>query len=257
MSGNVTLISKTISGMDPGIFGSFETTAEAGDDGLFDVELPPGQYVARAVPPLPAGIPPVEGALSAVEVTWDVPADIESQAGKLLELPNLADVTGLAGVQGAQVQAVPSPQTVLPFNEAFGLGPFTPRASSALVDETGRFVMQADPGTFDISVQASESLGFAWFVRAGVQVGDKTLDLGHANPLVPSVLDRHGRRLSAGCRPCSRQPRFAPTPTWTRTLAYTRDPKLAVSVVEVAETRADEQGAFRLLIPESIAAPSP
>jgi hypothetical protein len=34
--------------------------------------------------------------------------------------------------------------------------------------------------------------------------------------------------------------------------AYTRDPKMAAFLVEVAETRADANGAFRLLIPESI-----
>jgi len=252
VSGNVTLLSKSISGMDQGIFGSYETTAEAGDDGLFEVELPPGQYLARAVPPMPAGIPPVDGALSAIEVTWDVPADIDSQAGKLLELPKLAEVTGLAGVQGAQVQAVPSPQPVLVFNEAFGLGPFTPRASSALVDETGRFVMQADPGTFDISVQASESLGFGWFVRAGVQVGDKPLDLGHANPPVPSVLTGtatldDSTKLSAAA--------IRAYVYLDKDQAYTRDPKQAVSVIEVAQTRAADDGTFRLLLPSSIAAP--
>jgi len=37
--------------------------------------------------------------------------------------------------------------------------------------------------------------------------------------------------------------------------AYTRDPKLAASVIQVAETRTDENGAFRLLLPSSIAEP--
>ncbi len=40
-----------------------------------------------------------------------------------------------------------------------------------------------------------------------------------------------------------------------KNLAYTRDAKQAVSVVQVAETRADENGAFRLLVPSSIVAP--
>jgi hypothetical protein len=253
VSGNVTLVSQSISGMDQGIFGSFQTTAEVGDDGLFEVELPPGQYLARAVPPLPAGIPPVEGGLSAIEVTWDVPADIKSQAGKLLELPNLAEVIGQARVQGAQVQAVPSPQPVLVFDEAFGLGPFTPRASSALVDDTGRFVMQADPGTFDVSVQASESLGFGWFVRAGVQVGDKTLDLGHVNPAVPSVVTGVAK-LADATSPLSAAAIRAYV-YLDKNQAYTRDPKQAVSVIEVAETRAADDGSFRLLLPSSIAAP--
>ncbi len=249
VSGDVTLLSHSISGMDPGIFGSYQTTAKAGDDGLFEVELPPGQYSARAVPPMPAGIPPVDGALSAIEVTtWDVPADIASQAGKLLELPELAQVVGQGGVQGAQVQAVPSPQPVLVFDKAFGLAPFAPRASSALVDDTGRFAMQADPGTFDISVQASESLGFAWFVRAGVQVVDKTLDLGHANPGLPTVLTGTvtvaDHTLSAAA--------IRAYVYLDKNQAYTRDPKQAVSVIEVAETRTLDAGTFTLLLPSSI-----
>jgi hypothetical protein len=251
-SGKVSLVSKAISGMDQGIFGSFQATAEAGDDGLFEVELPPGQYWARAVPPLPAGILPVEGALSAIEVTWEVPADIKSQAGKLLELPNLAEVIGQARVQGAQVQAVPSPQPVLVFDEAFGLGPFRPRASSALVDDTGHFVMHADPGTFDVSVQASENLGFAWFVRAGVQVGDKTLDLGHASPAVPSVVTGVAKLADSTTLSAAAIRAYA---YLDKDQAYTRDPKQAVSVIEIAETRAAEDGSFRLLLPSSIAAP--
>jgi hypothetical protein len=253
VSGTVTLISTAIAGMDPGIFGSFQTTVQVGDDGLFEVELPPGQYRVQAVPPMPAGIPPVEGALSAIEVTWDIPADIPSQAGKVLELPLLAEVTGQARIQGAQVQAVPSPQTVLPFEAAFGAAPFSPRSSSALADESGRFRLQADPGKFDVSVQASESLGFGWFVRAGLEVGEKSLDLGHTTLPVPSVLagtvklgDSTVGLSSAAIRAYA---------YLDKDLAYTRDPKQAVSVIAVAETRALQDGTFRLLLPSSIAAP--
>jgi len=253
VGGSVKLISTAISGIDQGIFASFQTTVQVGDDGLFEVELPPGQYRVQAVPPMPAGVPPVQGALSAIEVTWDIAADIPFQAGKLLELPALAEVTGQARIQGAQVQAVPSPQTVLPFDAAFGTGPFSPRASSALVDETGRFRMQADPGTFDVSVHASESLGFGWFVRAGVQVGAKTLDLGHTTLPLPSVLSGTAQLADSDVALSSAAIRAYAY--LDKDLAYTRDPRQAVSVIAVAETRAAEDGTFRLLLPSSIAAP--
>lgn len=253
VSGSVTLISTAIAGIDQGVFASFQTTVQVGDDGLFDVELPPGQYRVQAVPPMPAGIPPVQGALSAIEVNWDIAADIPFQAGKLLELPALAEVTGQARVQGAQVQAVPSPQNVLPFDAAFGAGPFSPRASSALVDETGRFRMQADPGQFDVSVHASESLGFGWFVRAGVQVGAKTLDLGHTTLPLPSLVSGTVQLADSDLALSSAAIRAYAY--LDKDLAYTRDPRQAVSVIAVAETRAEENGTFRLLLPSSIAAP--
>jgi hypothetical protein len=217
---------------------------------VFSVHVPPGVYKVQAVPPLPDGAPSAPGGLSAVEATWPISADVAVQAGKLLEIPPLAMVTGLGRVQGAQVQALPVPQSVLPFDQAFGEDPFSPRVSTALVDETGHFTVQADPGAFNLSVQAPDQLGFAWFVRPGVQIGAGDEDLGRAVPPLPSVLSGTVTIGARGALPSGSIRAYA---YLDKNLAYTRDPKEAVSVVQVAETRSDETGAFRLLIPESIA----
>jgi hypothetical protein len=251
--GDVTLISTQISGVDDGIFSFFQTTAKVDDEGLFTVVLPPGNYRVQAIPPLAGGSPSAVGALSALETTWEIPADVAVQAGKLLEIPPLAQVIGQARVQGAQVQALPAPQTVLPFDEAFGRQPFSPRASSGLVDETGHFAVQADPGSFDISLQADEVLGFGWFVRPNLQISSKDEDLGHVLLPPPAMLSGIARVGFAGGGVQLSSGSIRAYAYLDKNLAYTRDPKEAVSVVQVAETRSDETGAFRLLVPESIA----
>ncbi len=253
VGGYVTLVSTKIYGVDPGIFASYQTTVQVGVDGALRAELPPGKYRVQAVPPLPGG-QSLDGALAALETTWDIPADTPVQYGKLLELQPISAVVGQTRFLGAQVQAVPSPQTILPFEQAFGAGPFAPRASAGLVDDAGRFVVKADPGSFDVSVQAPDTLGFGWFVRPGLQVEAQDLDLGRVTLPTPSLLFGTARVSLSGTEAPLASAAIRAYAYLDKDLAYTRDPKLAVSVVQVAETRADENGVFRLLIPSRIAA---
>jgi hypothetical protein len=254
VGGYVTLVSTEVYGVDAGIFASYQTTIEVGIDGELHAQLPPGKYRVQAVPPLLGG-PDFEGALAALETTWDIPLDVPVQYGRLLELKPTSAVVGQTSFRGAQVQAVPSPETTLPFEQAFGAGPFAPRASSGLVDNAGRFVVNADPGRFDVSVQAPESLGFGWFVRPGAQVGEHNLDLGPVTLPKPSVLSGAVRVSLAGTEVLMGSAAIRAYAYLDKNLAYTRDAKQAVSVVQVAETRADENGTFHLLVPSGIDAP--
>jgi hypothetical protein len=116
--------------------------------------------------------------------------------------------------------------------------------------------VQVDPGRFDISVRAPDALGFAWFVRPGVEVVDGRQDLGRLEPKEPSVLT--GSALLEVTMNSS-----VPIPSalvrayayLDPDRAYTGDLTRAASVIQVAETRTDGAGAFRLLLPSSIAAP--
>jgi hypothetical protein len=253
VSGYVTLISTEIYGVDGGIFASYQTTLQVGADGAIDAQLPPGKYRVQAVPPMP-GASDAPGTLAALETTWDIPANPPVQYGKLLELQPTSAVVGQTEFVSAQVQAIPSPQTILPFEQAFGAGTFTPRATNGLVDDAGHFVVQADPGRFDVSVQAPESLGFGWFVRPGVQVGDHNQDLGGVILPRPSLLSGTARVSLAGTEVALSSAAIRAYAYLDKDQAYTRDAKQAVSVVQVAETRADENGAFRLLVPSRITA---
>jgi hypothetical protein len=255
VSGFVTLVSTEIFGVDQGIFASYQATVQVEKDGALHAKLPPGRYRVQAVPPVYGETSVVQTALAALETTWEIPVDPPVQFGKLLELQVSPKVVGRSKFFGAQVQAVPSPQIVLPFEEAFGFGQLVPRASNGLVDESGQFTLQTDPGKFDISVQAPEALGFGWFVRPGVLVADRNEDLGSVDLPAPSLLYGTAEvSLGGGPAPLG-SAAIRAYAYLDKDLAYTRDPKQAVSVVQVAETRADEKGAFRLLLPSSIAAP--
>lgn len=248
ISGQVWLSSSQIFGVNDGVFASFLTDARVDADGNFRVTVPPGHYFVHAEPPLPKD-PTVPGP-SAIDTEWDVALEPAYQAGKLLELPRLAQVSGTSRVAGAQVSAGASRENVPPFEQAFGKGFFLPRASSSYVADSGRFSMQVDPGVFDVSVQPPESSGFAWFVRPALGIsGDQ--DLGRVSMPLPAAIS--GQATLATTAPLA-DASIRAYVYLDKQKQYTRDPKKADSVVEVASTRADHQGHYRLLIPERLAA---
>lgn len=255
VGGQVTFVSTQIFGVDEGVFASYQATVDAPEEGVFRVELPPGKYRVYAVPPL-AG--PGEPGLSAHEVSWEVPADVSFQAGRLIELPPLADLTGTTSLQGARVQVVASPQSVLPFEEAFGAAAFVPRATADMVDAQGEFRVEADPGRFDILVRPPQASGFGWFARAGYQVqpGGGAQDLGRLVLPAPAMMTGVVRVALAGeLNPIIPSALIRAYAYLDKNMAYTRDRTQAHSVIQVAETRSDELGNFRLLVPASIDAP--
>ena len=92
-------------------------------------------------------------------------------------------------------------------------------------------------------------------MRPGVQVGEQNVDLGLVTLPTPSVLSGEARVSLGGSDVLLGSAAIRAYAYLDKNLAYTRDAKQAVSVVQVAETRADENGAFRLLVPSSIVAP--
>jgi hypothetical protein len=259
LTGAVSVISTEIAGVDKGIIASFQATVEvtAESDGIFSLELPPGNYLVHAVPgAVVADDSAGNESLSSLETEWQIAAGVPFQAGKLLELKPSSVVTGQS-FEGAEVRVSPSPKTVLPFKQAFGSSPFSPRGRSGLV-ESGSFAVTVDPGRFDISVRAPEAWGFGWFVKPGVEVVDATEDLGWVSMKAPSALRGTTTGLFAERDALVSKPvgscAVRAYAYLDKDLAYTRADGSAVSVVQVAETRSDEQGAFRLLVPSSLAA---
>lgn len=266
-SGSVTLVSTEIFGIGAGVLASYQTTAQVGDDGVFRVFMPPGKYRVHAVPPMPDAMESPEDGLSAIVDNWEIPADPKFQAGKLLQLPPIPVITGQSAFLGSQIQVQASLQPESPsesptesasvslFPEAFGTASFAPRASSALVDSSGRFKVQVDPGTFDVLVRIPEELDYAWFVRPGVKVEGSERDLGRV-PSPPTS-------VATGIAQVGSLEMPSPVPlALLRAYAYlddnglyTRDRGSAAWVIQVAETRTDADGKFRLLLPSSIAEP--
>lgn len=254
-AGELTFVSQTIYGVDAGVFGFFQTTVNVGDDGVLEVPLPPGKYFVQAVPPvLGSG----EEALSALQVEWDVPADIPIQFGKLLELSRAPQITGQSRAQRAQVQAAPVKRTVRPFDEAFGVEPFSARSIGGFVDEAGRFVLPVDElrdARVNLTVLAPQELGFGWFVRTGLELGMGDQDLGRLALPLPAVIAGQASVLQDGANVALGSAAIRAYAYLDKDYKYTRDPDAAESIVPVAETRADPDGAFRLLLPSTIDAP--
>jgi hypothetical protein len=119
--------------------------------------------------------------------------------------------------------------------------------------------VNVDPGKFDVSMRPPASSGYAWFVKPGVDTTDGPQDLGVVGRKAPSALRGtttglfvEGKAVSTKAIGSCSVRAYA---YLDKDLAYTRDDAAAVSVVQVAETRSDENGAFRLLVPSSLAAP--
>jgi hypothetical protein len=225
---------------------TFQRTVDVSEesDGIFSIEMPPGKYRVYAVPDFRNG-PSSEGELSALETEWEVALGKSPQAGKLLELRASNLVQGRSLLEGAEVRIAATLQSALPFVQAIGEGGFVPRERNALVD-SGRFALSVDAGRLD-----------AWFVKPGVEV-TQDYDLGGVPAKIPSALRGTTTGQFEGLDAVTTRPVAACSVRayayLDKDFVYTRDKDSAVSVVQVAETRSDESGAFRLLVPSSLAA---
>jgi hypothetical protein len=122
------------------------------------------------------------------------------------------------------------------------------RASAALTDGGGGFVLSLDPGTYDLSIQPSSDTGFAWLVRPNVAVA-QSKDLGSLSLPLPVV---HRGRVTAPSVGAVRGALLRAYIYMDQTPAYTSDPSAARSVLAIAETRANDEGRYELLLPAEL-----
>jgi hypothetical protein len=251
VASDVTVVSTEIDGMAGGILSSFQRTVEVDESGQFALDLPPGKYRVQAVPPETNA--PADDSLASLEELWTLSPDVAVQAGKVLELRTGIGFRGRSRFDGATVQARPSPAPLLQFEEALsGEAVLNPRSRSAVVEGT-KFRVDTDPGRFDVSVRGAESLGFGWWVRPGLDITSDVQDLGFVELPVPTVLTATATAAISNSAVLVAFGAVSAYAYLDENSAYTRDPAKAASVVQVAETRADENGAFRLLIPAQLA----
>ena len=245
----VTFVSTELEGLDRQ-FASFLRTVQVFEDGFFEVTVPAGRYQVR-------GYPQPELELATATGDWLVGSLLPTQSGKTLEFPERVIINGRALVSGsngtafgASVRASASPwmleEDVL--FKANGASQPAPRASGDLVGRDGDFSLAADPGVYDFFVQPEARSRYPWYVRPAIDVPaiGRSIDEFHvpfpvvhrgrvvikgANAVVPDALIRvYAHVTIAG--------KYSPTPD--------------NSVVQVAEARADRNGAFELLIPASL-----
>lgn len=242
-----TKLELTNSGTQSGL-AFFEKTVQIADGIATKVQLLPGEYDVYVAPPAGSGFATTKTKLT-------VGAKMSDQGGKSVTLELESDVGGSVltpggakAAAGAAVQAVASPATASPLAIAVGAVPFIPKATSGLVEASGQFSLEADPGTFDFSIRPSEGTGFAWLVRPNVEVQSGVHDLG--SMLLPLPVVYSGLVTVPGAEsnlpvPGSLIRAFV----YLNDSGYTEDRAGAKAVVQVAEGRADETGKFRLFLP--------
>jgi len=260
VAATVTLVAKTITGIDPGVLTSFVRTASVGDDGQFDVYLLPGTYRVLTVPQSP--LDPSFGdetPLAADTRDWIVPSTPEEQAGKVIGLADSLSVTGAVvdatdnAVATAQVQAVASPLSVQAdaLQQALAGAPLVPRASADAVASDGGFRLKTDPGTFDISVRPNANTGFAWLVLPNVPVTSASagLNLGRVRMSWPVS---YGGTVTQGVDGPPVPGALVRAYVYSEGNEYTADASHADSLLQIAEARANAAGVFQLLVPAEL-----
>jgi hypothetical protein len=258
----VTLSARTIEGASSRA--SFVTTIQVDETGWFQAELPPGEYRVRATLSSSVGMGSAGG-------TWIVRALPGVQAGKVVEVPIAPTVFGEATLNGTGDPAFGATASVavsawsLDSNvlERAGLAseppPVYARSSGDVVAKDGRFDISVDPlpanpdlptPTYDFFVKPEARSNYGWLVSPARSVPVGGLPLGTVRLPLPYVY--RGDVIVTDTT--TRVPRalirayayLKPDGTYTSNLSE------AETVVPVAEARADDSGAFSLLIPASL-----
>ncbi len=248
VKGKTTLkfVAKKLGFLNSGTLFAFEQSTEA-DDGAFSVDLLPGEYDVYIVPPPGSG-------LAQTVRTLEVGKQPVQQKGKTLTVEGASDLAGTAlsptgsPLKGAPVHAIPSPVDIEPLLVAAGTAPLKPQAVTAVVGSDGSFILQSDPGTFDLSIRPESQSGYAWLVRPNVAVNNPLHELGELGLPLPVVykgkVSVPGNVVVPGA--------LIRAYVFMTDQGYADDPEDAQSVLQVAEARAEADGSFTLLLPAKL-----
>jgi hypothetical protein len=274
----VTLTAIELDGFDPGVQASFTRTQQVKPDGHLKLNVPPGKYSVDAVPKgasaaCDEGEPtPAAPCFAAVRTVWEIPAQANTvpgvggmgalvQGGKVVEFKRASTVRGraltpLGPIGGASVRASVTPfsvQTDL-WVRARGEADQQPRAGAALINLDGYFSFLADSGFYDLFVQPDQTSGFGWYVQPMLEVESADQELGELKVTLPVVF--HGI-VTAPMGTSNASSGVADA--LIRAYTYVSNPARPEerAAIQVAETRADQNGAYRLLIPQKLHTPVP
>jgi hypothetical protein len=247
---SVTIQSTALAGAPEGLTAVYETTVSSGADGAIEANLIPGTYRVMVVPP--------DDTMAIRQEMWTVAASPDIQAGRTIQVESAIVATGIVkerlqgtGLSRIAVDLIPWGTSPGVLEVALGKAPLTPRLAGGKTSDDGSFAVGADPGAFLLAVQTSEATGFPWIVRSGIEVktdGPRPLALGEMRASFPllmegTVRDAWGPVQNALVR------------AWLPLAANgssARKGDIARGAIQIAETRSDDAGHYRLLLPSEL-----
>lgn len=226
---------------------SFEVRTTTSEDGLFVVDLVPGNYRVQAFPVANQGV-------AAVEADWEIKAS-DLCCGRTITVPPQSTLQGVAttplgqSMANAPAEARPSAAGIDSYLDlVFDVDALTPTAATTTLDATGMFFLGVDPSTYDFFIKPPAGTNFPWYVRPSTLVasGDQaTLDLGAVTVRYPAVLV--GRVSTAEGVPTG-----AVVRAWLPLTINDGENGFAERVVQIGEAVADDFGTYTLALPPSI-----
>ncbi|HMJ10776.1 MAG TPA: hypothetical protein VK524_05180 [Polyangiaceae bacterium] len=260
VAASLSLVAQELDQIEPGTLASFRRTLETDADGRFEVELLPGKYQVHAIPSAASGA-------AAVQTELEIGVAPGFQAGKVIEVKDLARLEGRVQtpsgrpVLGASIHAVATPSGSLVglLDAALGAQPWVPRASACsgrnqscipVTETDGYFSIEADPGVFDMSVRTPDDAGFAWLVRPQLAVTEQWQDLGQLTLPLPVLYRGTITAAETGLVPGALIRAYIYVDAGGNVQNPTAGSDMNLkSVLQVAETRARDDGTFELRLP--------
>lgn len=248
VSANVLLLATRLASTGPGTVAAFSRSVKTDDKtGLFNAQILPGTYRV-VVQPLDDELRPIE-----TEITV---SDAEVQAGRTILIEPRNEVTGrLVDFNGQPIAGVPvalraMDQGMVPsvLELAQGQQLFLPTATSDSTDKTGSFDLKADQGSFQLSLHPPEDSGYPWYVKLAQEVSADSLSLGKLSLSLPVAVSGVLTSDDVGEVSNARIVVYAMLKDG-QVVAREAD---ATQIVPVAESRSDEKGQFRLLLPSKV-----
>jgi hypothetical protein len=244
----VHFLATSLQSTGSGTVAAFSSSAETDENGVFEVKLLPGTY-RMLTRPWDESLGPVESQITVSDAEVQAGRTIPVQPRKLVsaQLLDFHDnpIGGISMVMTAS--AVDRNPSVLEI--AQGLRVFPPGATSDSTDSHGRFKILADSGVFDLSSRSLESSGYPWSVHLGARVSNDGLELGRLRiPLPVAVSGTLNSQDIGAVVPEALIVAYA----MVKNGKPVADPNDADQATPVAESRADSEGRFRLLLPSTL-----
>jgi hypothetical protein len=210
--------------------------------GVFTAFLPPGAYDIRATP--------IDNGLAITDQSFPpIQVGTTCFCGQHFSLAPKVTVSGLVmtptrgQVAGVTVSLAPTVAATRGYwSTTHALPALTARQETTTSGSDGSFSMLVDPGMGDLVVQTDPTSGFPWLVKPRLTpTADARLVLQSPAVLTGTVRDPQGLPVAN-----------AEVNAWFPV----RDPQgpggLAGTVVKIATTQTDDNGAYKLLLPSSI-----